>query len=99
MLNRAKSIKGYNEEKWLEVCADKIKPGIKAKFEQNPNAWSVLKSTGNKRIAEANPHDPHYGIGLALHNPDRLDPDNWGTNIMGNVLEITRDELLLMEQE
>ena len=44
-------------------------------------------------IAEANPHDRDYGIGMALHDNNRTDTNKWGKNLMGNLLIKIRNEL------
>ena len=34
------------------------------KFEQNPALLEILLGTGKRRIAEASPHDDHWGISI-----------------------------------
>ena len=70
-----------------------LKPGILAKFSQNEGAREVLLSTGTRIIAEASPHDKTYGIGIAIHDEKRHDVNNWGDNLMGQILTDVRDEL------
>ena len=93
MKNRGKSVKNYDQERWIQVCKERIKPGILAKFSQNEGAKQVLLSTGTRIIAEASPHDKIYGIGIAIHDEKRHDASNWGDNLMGQILVDVRNEL------
>ena len=43
--------------------------GNYAKFKQNPGMKHHLSSTGNKRLADASPLDPVWGIGLRADDP------------------------------
>ena len=52
-----------------------------------------LLSTGNKRLAEANPLDPAWGIGLREDDPRAKDPRQWRRkNLLGEALSAVREE-------
>ena len=54
----------------------------------------VLIETGDRRLAEASPHDNLWGIGLSARDPRASRPDSWcGQNLLGRALEHTREIL------
>ena len=67
--------------------------GNYTKFTQNPAMKHHLLSTGNKRLAEASPLDPVWGIGLREDDPQANDPRQWrGKNLLGEALSAVREE-------
>ena len=61
--------------------------GNYAKITQNPAMKHHFLSTGNKRLTEASPLDPVWGIGLRADDPRAKDPRQWrGKNLLGEVL-------------
>ena len=65
-----------------------------AKFTQNPAMKHHLLSTGNKRLAEASPLDPVWGIGLRADDPRAKDPRQWrGETFLGEALSAVREEI------
>ena len=51
-----------------------------------------LLSTGNKRLAEASPLDPVWGIDLRADDPRANDPRQWrGNNFLGEALSAVRE--------
>ena len=53
-----------------------------------------ILSTGNKRLAEASPLDPVWGIGLRADDPRAKDPRQWkGKNLLGEALSAVREEI------
>ena len=68
--------------------------GKYAKFTQNPAMKHHLLSTGNKRLAEASPLDPVWGIGLRADDPRAKDPRQWiGKNLLGEALSAVREAI------
>ena len=68
--------------------------GNYAKFTQNPAMKHHLLSTGNKRLAEASPLDPVWGIGLRADDPRAKDPRQWiGKNLLGEALSAVREAI------
>ena len=54
----------------------------------------ALLQTGDRRLAEASPHDNLWGIGLSACDPRASSPDSWcGKNLLGQALENTRELL------
>ena len=50
-------------------------------------------STGNKRLAEASPLDPVWGIGLRADDPRAKGPRQWrGKILLGEALSAVREE-------
>ena len=60
-----KSIVGYDENRWKEMGLELVRPGIKAKFEQNPLLLQMLQTTHPKTIAEAT-YVKTWGTGIPL---------------------------------
>ena len=53
-----------------------------------------LLSTGNKRLAEASPLGPVWGIGLRADDPRAEGPRQWrGTILLGEALSAVREEI------
>ena len=66
------NVKGYKTKKemWRKIHAEKVmRPALYFKFSQNPNLRRHLLNT-NDVIAEANPTDDFFGIGMSLDNPN-----------------------------
>ena len=64
-----------------------------AKFSQNPDLASVLRSTGTTELGEAT-RDRYWGIGRALGDPSVFSKEGWkGRNKCGELLMEVRDEL------
>jgi ribA/ribD-fused uncharacterized protein len=79
---------------WKDCCLERCLPGVSAKFHQSPALAGMLLTTQNKKIAEASPYDIVWGIGLSPDNISARDPKQWqGTNYLGELLMIVRDEL------
>ena len=90
----ASYVKNYNRTKWEEVAKEICRPGIKAKFEQNPDILETLVTkTGNKTLVEC-ARDRFWGIGVPLADPDCLNTTKWLSNqgILGELLEEIRGE-------
>ena len=61
---------------------------------QNPAMKHRLLSTGNKRLAEASPMDPVWGIGLRADDPRAKSPRQWrGKILLGEALSAVRGEI------
>ena len=67
--------------------------GNYANFTHNPAMKHHLVSTGNKRLAEASPLDPVWGIGLRADDPRAKGPRRWrGKYLLGEALSAIREE-------
>lgn len=79
---------------WEKTCRTIVKRGVKAKFVQNEDIRKTLLSTGNALLAECSPYDMKWGIGIDIHDPDRLEISRWkGKNLLGRILMEVREEL------
>ena len=68
--------------------------GNYAKFTPNLAMKHHLLSAGTKRLAEASPLDPVWGIGLRVDDPRVNDPREWrGKNLLGEALSAVRDAI------
>ena len=95
----AKQTKNFNVKKWEQVAKDICKPGIKQKFQMNPNPRRMLLNhTKNKLIIKCT-KDTLWGTGVPLDSEKCLDSSMWkgrGTKkqgIMGEILCEIRNEL------
>ena len=87
-------VSGYDESLWNGVRQIVIYEGLLAKFSQNPDLRKQLKETGNAVLAECAVKDRIWGIGLSMHDPDRLDRAKWqGQNLLGYALMMVREKL------
>ena len=84
-----------DQNQWLDQRAQGVmKLAVKEKFRQNPSLSEVLLQTKGYTLAECNPHDPVWGIGLHLKSPDAEDQTLWrGKNRLGEILMEVRAEL------
>lgn len=87
-------VSGFEQDKWDDRKVAIVTDGNRAKFGQNAGLRRWLLDTGEAILAEANPKDFIWGIGLAENDPAALDPLRWqGTNLLGKVLMAVRAEL------
>ena len=91
--DHSRNIRNYSESKWEQVAGNLCHPGIRAKFEQNPQVLNTLiTKTGDKRIVEC-ASDRLWGTSLPLNDPDCLDRSKWiSQGILGQILEDIRNE-------
>lgn len=84
-----RKVKGFDSDKWNEVCRQIVYEANLAKFGQNPMLLKELMKAGNinKEIVEASPYDTIWGIGMGERDPDRFDKSKWkGTNWLGEAI-------------
>ena len=87
-------VTGFDSETWDARKVAIVTAGNLAKFEQNAGLRRRLLDTGDAILAEANPKDFIWGIGLAIEDPAAQDPANWqGQNLLGKVLMQVRQTL------
>ena len=64
-------------------------------FSQNPQLRRELLATEGTVLAEANPRDTIWGIGLGASNPKAQTKRTWrGRNLLGYTLTRVRDRLI-----
>ena len=87
-------VSGYDESLWNGVRQIVVYEGLLAKFSQNSELGEQLKRTGNTVLAECAVKDRIWGIGLSMHDPNRLDRAKWqGQNLLGYALMMVRERL------
>lgn len=87
-------VSGYDESLWNGVRQIVVYEGLSAKFSQNSELWEQLKKTGSAVLAECAAKDRIWGIGLSMHDSDRLDRAKWqGQNLLGYALMMVREKL------
>ena len=88
------AITGFDEAKWTEWKYEIVKEGNFHKFNQNKKLRAYLLSTGDAVLAEANPFDKVWGIGLSADSKQVSDPYAWeGLNLLGFALMEIREYL------
>ena len=84
----------FDSAAWDREKQNSVLSGNYAKFTQNPAMKHNLLSTGNKRLAEASPLDPVWGIGLRADDPRAKGPRQWrGKILLGEALSAVREEI------
>ncbi len=85
---------GFDQPTWDANKIRIVTDGTRAKFSQNPGLRRRLLDTGDAILAEANPKDYIWGIGLSEDDPAARDPAQWqGENLLGQILMAVRSEL------
>ena len=84
----------YNDNHWNGVRQISVYEGLYAKFSQNEDLETQILATGEAVLAECAVKDRIWGIGLSMHDPDRLDRSKWkGQNLLGYALMMVREKL------
>lgn len=87
-----RTVTNYNDTVWNGVRQLVVYEGLLAKFGQNPELRARLLATGSAVLAECEPKDSIWGIGLSITDPRRLDMAQWnGQNLLGfTLMEVRR---------
>ena len=89
-----REVSNYDHKRWCRSAKDLCKPGIDAKFCQNPRAMQALLETGDKMIVECT-KDAVWGNGYPLSHPNSLRSQTWKSKgILGEILEEIRNHHL-----
>ena len=82
----ARNVSNFDSRDWIKNAKEICKPGIEAKFVQNPSLMNLLINTGTKTLAEAS-YDNVFGTGVPLHSDNCLKSSKWeGVGILGEIL-------------
>ena len=86
-------MRNFDSAAWDREKQNAVLCGKYAKFMQNAMKHHLL-STGNKRLAEASPIDPVWGIGLRADDPRAKGPRQWRWKILlGEALSAVHEEI------
>ena len=89
-----RQVRHFDLKLWRSECENIVPHGNFANFSQNEEMHLALIKTGDRRLAEASPHDAMWGIGLSARDPRASCPDSWwGQNLLGQALEHAREIL------
>ena len=89
-----RQVKGFKNQVWNDKREDIVFTGNLAKFSQNEGLKEKLFETGSSILAEANPNDPIWGIGLSEAEARKKYISEWrGKNLLGKILMQVRSEL------
>ena len=89
------NVQGFDEDAWVANREDIVLAANRAKFGQSPGLARRLVATQGTILAEANPRDEIWGIGLAEDDPRVQEPEHWrGLNLLGAILMEVRQELV-----
>ncbi|MBR5229001.1 MAG: NADAR family protein [Firmicutes bacterium] len=89
-----RQVNNYNEQDWNGIRQIVVYRGNLEKFRQNPDLAAKLSATGDAMLAECEPSDKIWGIGMALDDERRHDPKAWqGQNLLGYTLMMVRKSL------
>ena len=79
-----RQVRHFDHDLWQTECENIVLHGNLAKFSQNEEMRLALIRTGDRRLAEASPHDNLWGIGLSVCDPRASSPEFWcGQNLLG----------------
>ena len=83
-------VQGFVEEEWNEHKAEFMREILEIKFAGAPSF--LLSATAGCQLAEANPNDCVWGIGLTSVKARYLEVERWpGENLLGKILMDIRD--------
>lgn len=85
-----RTVKNFDEEKWVIVREHYMMEAVYAKFHQNKNLFDKLKSvyTSGKTFVEGSPYDCIWGIGINWLDDAADDESKWkGLNLLGKCLD------------
>lgn len=89
-----RQVAGYDDHCWNGVRQIIVYEGLLQKFRQNNDLQEQLRETGNALLAECAVQDCIWGIGLSMHDPNRLAPSRWkGQNLLGYALMQVREHI------
>ena len=89
-----KKVQNFKLDIWKQQRDSIMFSAVSAKFSQNDDLAQCLKKTDQNIIAEANPFDSYWGVGLALEDKNIWETGMWkGANRLGSSLTEVRDRL------
>ena len=84
----------FSQDAWRKEALKLIKLAVSAKFRQVDQCKKFLLQTGNNILAEVNPTDHFWAVGLHFRDKKLWDPQQWkGKNHLGKILMEVRTEI------
>jgi len=90
--NYGRQVKGFDERIWDKFKCHFVITGNYNKFFTHKDLMNFLIETGTKHLVEASPWDNVWGIGYRKEDAMKF-RGNWGENLLGQCLMITRNYL------
>lgn len=87
-----RKINNFKKSIWDEHKWDIVKEGNRIKFEQNEDLKEKLLETSGKYLVYMSPTDSVWGTGISGKNSFHRDPNNWGENLLGEILTVLRND-------
>lgn len=89
-----RQVKNYDDAHWNGRRQLVVYKGLLAKFSQNEALKQKLFATGSALLAECEPTDKIWGIGMGPDDDRRFDRSQWqGQNLLGYTLAEVREDL------
>ena len=89
-----RGVRNFDTAVWGREKQNAVFSGNYANFTRNPAMKLHLLNTGNKRLAEASPLDPVWGIGLRADDTRAKDQHKWrGKQLLGEALSTVREAI------
>ena len=89
-----RKVRNYDDEIWKGKRQLILNDAIQMKFSQNAGLQGMLVNTGDALLAECNPHEATYGIGVSIFTKGIDNKENWdGANLTGHTLMNYRDKV------
>lgn len=86
-----RAVKNFDAALWDANKIQVVRQGLMYKFLQNDVLLQMLMSTGNDYLIEASPYDRVWGIGLSEKQARVTPIEQWGQNLLGNLLMEVRN--------
>jgi ribA/ribD-fused uncharacterized protein len=88
----------WDDAKWVALRGQVAQSVVDQKFASCPDAASILLDTGDLLLAETNPNDRVWGVGMSSSDPRVGTPSSWPVspqlcNLLGRCLMVVRSRL------
>lgn len=86
-------VKNFDKAMWNTAAKSIMYIGNRSKFTHSPVLLEALFATGNSLLVEASPYNSVWSIGLTENTARCTPTELWGTNWLGEVLTLVRDDI------
>jgi ribA/ribD-fused uncharacterized protein len=87
-------VRNYDDKIWKDVRYDTMVNVLRHKFACNTEIREALIATGAKQLYEASPYDRMWGIGYGRRDAMKMNPMEFGENLLGKALMEVRRHLV-----